>query len=182
MVAIVAVQNVSVEPQPGGAYRITKTGGFDEAFDAPACSTGALADDFVLRARRVGGGGRLMIGVTADPAEDTGYVGIDYAMAYRASEAVVEVFERGNYRAYGYIDDPTIWIDRIGTTLTYRAGPRRQDAAVLRQVEGVAGALWFDSSLVTPGCAVDVRFARPGAWSDQRPARATLSIGAGLSL
>ncbi|WP_394652450.1 hypothetical protein [uncultured Sphingomonas sp.] len=172
MVAIVAVQNTTVAPRGGGVWRITKTGGFDDSFDAPAKSVAAITGDFVLRAKRVGDADRLMIGVTANPDEDTGYVGIDYAIAYRSG--AIEVFERGEYRAYSFDIADFVWIERIGTTLRYLTGPSRKSASVVRTVTGVAGPLFFDSSLVTPGCAVDVRFDRAG-WDIARP-RTRLSL------
>lgn len=180
MVAIVAVQNTAVTANPDGSWRITKTGGFDEAFDAPAVSVAAIAGDFVLRGRRVGAADRLMIGVTADPAEDTGYIGIDYAVAWRGN--VVEVFERGDYRTYSFVEDAPVWIERVGTTLRYRYGRRRREATLLRSVSGVGGPLFFDSSLVTPGCAVDVRFAAPGAWCDPKPGGGRAGLGPALAL
>ncbi|HET9511488.1 MAG TPA: hypothetical protein VFO80_10100 [Sphingomonas sp.] len=172
MVAVVAVQNTAVEARAGGVWRITKTGGFDDSFDAPAKSVAAIAGDIVLRAKRIGGADRLMIGVTANPDEDTGYVGIDYAIAYRGG--AIEVFERGVYRAYSFDVADFVWIERIGTTLRYLTGPTRRSASVVRSVAGVAGPLFFDSSLVTPGSAVDVRFDRAG-WDVAR-ARSRLSL------
>lgn len=172
MVTIVAVQNTAVAPRGGGVWRITKTGGFDDSFDAPAKSVAAITGDVVLRAKRAGDTDRLMIGVTANPDEDTGYVGIDYSIAYRGG--AVEVFERGDYRAYSFDVADFVWIERVGTTLRYLTGPSRRTAAVIRTVAGVGGPLFFDSSLVTPGCAVDVRFDRAG-WDVVRP-RTRLSL------
>lgn len=169
MVAIVAVRNTAVAARPDGGWRITKTGGFDDAFDAPAVSVAPVAGDFVLRARRVGGTDRLMVGVTADPHADDGYAGIDWSIAYRGG--AVEVFERGDYRTYSFDVADFVWIDRVGGTLRYLTGADRRTATVLRSVGGVAGPLYFDSSLVTPGSAVDVRFA------PLPPPRAALSFG-----
>lgn len=172
MVAVVPVQNTAVEARGGGVWRITKTGGFDDSFDAPAKSVVGVAGDVVLRAKRVGDADRLMIGLTADPDEDTGYAGIDWSIAYRGG--AVEVFERGQYRAYSFDVADFVWIERIGTTLRYLTGASRARATVVRTVAGVAGPLFFDSSLVTPGCAVDVRFDRAG-WDIVRP-RTRLSL------
>lgn len=172
MVAIVAVQNTAVAARPGGVWRITKTGGFDDSFDAAAKSVAAIAGDVVLRARRVGTTDRLMIGVTANPDEDTGYVGIDWSMSYRGG--AIEVFERGDYRAYSFDVADYVWIERTGTTLRYLTGATRKAASVVRSVANVTTPLFFDCSLVTPGSAVDVRFDR-GAWDAVRP-RTRLSL------
>ncbi len=169
MVAVVNRANTSVSALGGGVWRITKTGGFADSFDAAAVSTAGIAGDFVLRAKRVGGSARLMVGVAVNADEDTGYVGIDYSAAYR--DGVIEVFERGDYRTYTDLVGGFLWIDRVGSMLRYRCGAKRKDATVIRTVSGVTAPLFFDSSLVTPGCAVDVRFDVPGAWSDPRGGR-----------
>lgn len=177
MVAITARANTSVSAIGGGAYRITKTGGFDGSFDGAAASVTGIAGDFVMRAKRVGSADRLMIGVTANPDEDTGYVGIDYSLEYTAG--VLEIFERGEYRTANGLVDDFVWIERIGTTLRYLCGPRRRGATVMRIVADVSATLFFDSSLVTPGCAVDVRFDAP--WPDPHaPRRVHLATGVAL--
>ena len=180
MVAIVARANTGVTAIGGGAYRIVKTGGFDESFDAAAVSTVAVAGDFVLRAQRVGDSARLMVGVAVNADADTGYVGIDYSAAWRGG--VIEIFERGEYRAYTDAIGGYLWIDRVGSTLRYACGPRRRDARVIRTVAEVTAPLAFDCSLVTPGSAVDVRFDAPGAWSDPRPPLRRGALAADLRL
>ena len=174
MTAIVARVNTSVVVLGGGVNRITKTGGFDESFDAAAVSTAGFAGDVVLRAKRVGSSSRLMVGLSFNADEDTGYAGLDYAAAWR--DGVIEVFERGDYRTYTELAGSYLWIDRLGTTLRYRCGPRRKDATVIRTVAGVTAPLFFDCSLVTPGAAVDVRVDAPGGWSDPRPARRGVAL------
>lgn len=180
MVAVVNRANTGVSALGGGVYRITKTGGFDDSFDAAAVSTAGIAGDFVMRAKRVGTTSRLMIGVSADTDEDTGYMGLDYALEYTGG--VLEIFERGNYRAYNTLVDDFVWIDRVGTMLRYLCGPKRKGATVMRTVTGVTAPLFFDSSLVTPGCAVDVRFDAPGAWSDPRASLRRAGVSTGLAL
>lgn len=174
MVAVVARVNTSVVAQGGGAYRITKTGGFDESFDAAAVSTTGFAGDVVLRAKRVGSTARLMVGLSFNADEDTGYLGIDYSAAWR--DGVIEVFERGDYRTYTDLAGDYLWIDRTAATLRYRCGAKRKSATVIRTVTGVTAPLFFDCSLVTPGCAVDVRCDAPGAWSDPRPAMRRIGL------
>jgi hypothetical protein len=180
MVAIVSRVNTSVVAGAGATYRITKIGGFDDSFDAAAVSTTGFAGDVVLRAKRVGGTTRLMVGLSLNADEDTGYAGLDYSAAYR--DGVIEVFERGNYRTYTTLVGDYLWIDRIGTTLRYRCGARRKTADVIRTVTGVTQPLFFDCSLVTPGSAVDVRCDAPGVWSDPRSPMRRIALAPTLAL
>jgi hypothetical protein len=180
MIAIVNRAYTNVTALGGGVHRIAKTGGFDGSFDAAAVSVAGIAGDFAMRARRVGASGRLMIGVSANPDEDTGYMGLDYALEY--TDGVLEIFERGNYRAYNNSVESFVWIERIGTTLNYKCGPLRKTSAVMRSVTNVSATLFFDSSLVTPGVAVDVRFEALGTWTDPMPPMRHAHFGQGLAL
>jgi hypothetical protein len=174
MSTIVAVANCAVEAGTAGAWTITKTGGAAGAADASAVSADAMAGDFVLRARLLGPG-TVYVGVSADPlaADD----GATINRAFQLSGSIARMYESGVQRPPFFGISGFVWLRRIAGTLEYGVGPDYSALVVKRTVAGVPGALRFDSSLLTAGVAMEVKFGLPTAFAKAAPRRPRLGLG-----
>lgn len=174
MSVIVAAANCAVEAATGGAWTIAKTGGAAGVGDASAVSVEAMAGDFVLRARLVAPG-TAYAGVSVNAAAAHDGASIDRAI--QLSGAIGRVFETGVQRPPFFGVSGFVWLRRIGGTLEYGTGPDYAGLSVKRTVSGVTGPLRFDSSLLTQGVAIEVKFDVPAAFAKAAPRRARLSFG-----
>ncbi|MES2442158.1 MAG: LysM peptidoglycan-binding domain-containing protein [Pseudomonadota bacterium] len=154
--------NTSVALQSDGLYRITKTGGGADAWDADARGTVGAAGDFVLRVRPPQNNKLLVAGVAALPASSASYTNVNYGLML-SNTGAVSYMESGSYASLGvsYAANDNFWLVRSGSTVSYYKGATL-DAAIaagaLRTVTGATGTLYFDSSLDQTGAAVDVLF------------------------
>ncbi|HEX2763997.1 MAG TPA: hypothetical protein VHM92_09200 [Allosphingosinicella sp.] len=171
---IVAAANCSVEAAAGGTWIVTKTGGANGAADSSAVSAAAMAGDFVLRARLLGPG-TAYVGVGANPL--AAHDGASIERALQISGSIVRMFESGAQRPPFFGLTGFAWLRRIGGTLEYGVGADYASIVVKRSVAGVSGALRFDSSLLTSGLAVEVKFELPAAFLKAARRRPRLSLG-----
>lgn len=174
MPAVVNAANCSVSALPAGGYLVTKTGGNAGTADASAVSA-ALAGDFVLRLRA--------------PSDFVGYAGLSAnpsaSIAFNAIDRAVQL-SGGTGRCYdgGLFRPPVftpgggcVWVRRKGGQLDYLHGPDLASATLVRSVAGVAGALGFDSAILSPGIALEVRFDVPAAFAGRKRRRLSVSLG-----
>ncbi|MEA2999165.1 MAG: hypothetical protein QOK17_998 [Sphingomonadales bacterium] len=176
MAGIVNAANCSVAAQEGGVFLVTKTGGNADTPDASAVSDQAIAGDFVLRARALGNP-LLYIGVSANPLAGNGSTTIDRAMQLSGTSG--RCYESGFFRPPIFTPAGFIWLRRTAGVLQYLTGNDLAAATVVRTVSGVAGPLWFDSSLLRAGGAFEVKFDLPSAFAGKkrrRPLSLALSL------
>jgi hypothetical protein len=176
MAAIVNAANCAVEAQPGGVFVVTKTGGDPATPDASAVSSQSMAGDFVLRVRPLDS---LLgyFGVSANPLASAGFNTIDRAVQMNGTTG--RCYESGLQRPPAFaVEDAYVWLRRVGTRLDYLYGPELATAATARSVTGVTATMWFDSSIVTPGVGLEVKFDVPGAFATaKRRRRLSLALG-----
>jgi hypothetical protein len=176
MAAIVNAANCSVAAQEGGAFLVTKTGGNPDSPDASAVSDQAMAGDFVLRAQALGNP-LLYVGVSANPLAGNGPTTIDRAIQLSGTSG--RCYESGFFRPPLFTPVGFVWLKRAAGMLYYLTGADLATATAVRMVSGVTGPLWFDSSLLRAGGAVEVRFDLPSAFA-ARKRRRRLSLGLSL--
>jgi hypothetical protein len=176
MAAIVNAANCAVEARPGGVFAVTKTGGDPAAPDASAVSSQSIAGDFVLRVRPVDGF-LGYFGVSASPLASAGFNTIDRAVQINGTTG--RCYESGIQRPPAFmVEDGYVWLRRTGSRLDYLYGAELATAALARSVTGVSAAMWFDSSIVTPGVGIEVKFDVPGAFAAaKRRRRLSLALG-----
>lgn len=163
--------NVVVAPLSDGWFRLSKAGGSPASFDASAASEAAIAGDFVLEARVSSGSAQIAVGVTVDPAEGDDAATIDRAIVIDGATMTVQ--EDGVVRTAAMAHGGGVWILRTAGVLSYRCGATLGGSTLQRSVEGVLGALFFDSSIATLGATIDVRFAPPARARAERVHLAT---------
>jgi len=168
MAGIVNAANCTVEAQEGGVFLVTKTGGNPNAPDASAVSDQAMAGDFVLRFRAFGDP-LLYAGVSANPLASNGSGTIDRAV--QLSGASGRCYESGFFRPPLFTPVDFVWLRRTGSVLQYLTGADLATAIAVRTVTGVTGPLWFDSSLLRAGGAMEVRFDLPSAFAGRKRGR-----------
>ncbi|MEA3061854.1 MAG: hypothetical protein QOJ94_1635 [Sphingomonadales bacterium] len=176
MPAIVNAANCTVEAQDGGVFLVTKTAGNADTPDASAVSDQAMAGDFVLRARALGNP-LLYLGVSANPLAGNGPTTIDRAIQLSGTSG--RCYESGFFRPPLFTPAGFVWLKRTADVLQYLTGNDLATATAVRTVSGVTGPLWFDSSLLRAGGAVEVRFDLPSAFA-ARKRRRRLSLGLSL--
>lgn len=155
----------TVTSEGGGVFRIRKTGGDADSFDASAVSTIGYGGDFRLSAASLSGTPDFHIGMNSDPGADDGDLTLDYS---------VQVY--GDGRGYlhengklvmSFQIDGQVWMWRDGTTLKLGTGPDFQTAStagVVRTITGVTTTLYFDSSFKS--ATSDVRVTLEGLVGD----------------
>lgn len=151
--------NTTITDLGGAQWRIEKTGGTDGFFDAAAHSTAAFSGDFQIRAKAVQTTAAFAVGANTDPTTDTGFSGIDRALAFQANGTVdyyeggVLVGSLGSYTTSDYL-----FIRRVGSVVTFLKGPTIDvtDATLLHTGSPSTAAMYFDSSLSTLNGKVDV--------------------------
>jgi hypothetical protein len=173
MAGIVNVANCTVEAQDGGVFLVTKTGGNADMPDASAVSDQAMAGDFVLRLRAVGNP-LLYAGVSANPLAGNGSTTIDRAVQLSGTSG--RCYESGFFRPPSFTPVGFVWLRRTANVLQILTGDALATATVVRTVSGVTGPLWFDSSLLRAGCAVEVRFDLPSAFAGKTKRRLLLDL------
>jgi hypothetical protein len=176
MPAIVNAANCTVAAGEGGAFLVTKTGGNPDMPDASAVSDQAMAGDFVLRAHALGNP-LLYVGVSANPLAGNGSTTIDRAI--QLSGASGRCYESGFFRPPLFTPVGFVWLKRTADVLQYLTGNDLATAIAVRTVSGVTGPLWFDSSLLRAGGAVEVKFDLPSAFA-ARKRRRRLSLALSL--
>jgi hypothetical protein len=176
MGAIVNAANCSVEAGPDGSWIVTKTGGEADAADASAVSAAPIAGDLVMRVRTLNNA-VAFAGVDPDPLAGEGFAGIDHAL--QLNQGLLRIYEGGLLRPPSFAAAGYAWVTRVGGTITYSTGHTLATAVVKRTVSGIVAPLFFDSSLLTAGGILEVKFEPPAAPRRRAtPAR----IGIGLRL
>jgi hypothetical protein len=176
MAGIVNAANCTVAAGENGAFVVTKTGGNPDSPDASAVSDQAMAGDFVLRFRALGDP-LLYAGVSANPLAGNGSGTIDRAVQLSGTSG--RCFESGFFRPPLFTPAGFVWLRRTGGVLQYLTGADLATAIAVRTVSGVAGPLWFDSSLLRAGGAMEVKFDLPSAFA-VRKRRRRLSLALSL--
>lgn len=177
MPAIVAASNTTVSPLTGGDWRIDKTGGVDNQYDASAVSASSIAGDFALRAIDLSPGNSAVFGVNTDPGTSDGWADIDFAAQFYGEDFYI--FESGVQIGTTYAHGGTAWIVREAGQIRYLIGPKLRDATVIRTVSDVWGSLSFDCTIGRMDGAIAVRFDPPGPWSHGTTPRTRLAISIG---
>jgi hypothetical protein len=157
----------------GGRWRIEKTGA-GSGYDASAASIVPLGRDFVLRAESPTPDISALIGATANPDESLGFEELDHAA--QLFGPTMYIYERGTFLPPSAPHGGAVWIERQGSTLSYRSGATYGGSTVRRTLEGVSGRLYFDSTILTPGGVIEVSIVASGA----RPQGGGLAIGCGI--
>ncbi len=163
--AVFAGLNTSVAQQADGTYRITKTSG-GNSWNGDAHSTVKAEGDFVLQVRIGQSGSQLAVGI-ASSRTSTGFTTISEGL-YFDPNGVAYHLVSGSYAALPttgshttYVAGDTIWMTRVGTTLTYYKGATLAaaiTAGAIRSVTGVTGTLYLDADLYAAGNSVDIGF------------------------
>jgi hypothetical protein len=176
MPAIVNAANCTVAASTGGVFVVTKTGGDPSAADASAVSDQAMSGDFVLRARTLGNFFGYF-GVSANPLAGNGSGTIDRAVQINGTSG--RCYESGLFRPPLFSPGTGfVWMRRADGTLDWLYGPELSGATLVRSVAGVAGTLWFDSSILRPDVGLEVKFGAPADFALRKPRRRlTLAIG-----
>jgi hypothetical protein len=176
MAGIVNAANCTVEAQEGGAFLVTKTGGNPDTPDASAVSDQAMAGDFVLRVRGFGNP-LFYAGVSANPLAGNGSTTIDRAIQLSGTSG--RCYESGFFRPPLFTPSVFVWLRRTAGQLQTLTGADLATAIPVRTVSGVTGPMWFDSSLLRAGGAIEVRFDLPSAFAG-RKRRRRLSLALSL--
>jgi len=177
MGAIVNAANCAVAAGTGGAWLATKTGGSDGASDASAVSATGIAGDFVLRVKPLGTG-LCFAGVSAAPGAGIAEATID--RAFQIGGGLCRIVESGSFRPGSFPLATYAWMRRSGGSLDYLTGPLLATAAVRRTVAVGTGPLFFDSTILAAGLAIEVKFDLPAAFVARRAARRGLTLGLNL--
>lgn len=176
MPAIVNAANCTVTASPGGVFTVAKTSGDPAAADASAVSDQGMSGDFVLRARALSNFFGYF-GVSANPLAGNGSSTIDRAVQINGTSG--RCYESGFFRPPIFSPGTGfVWMRRAGGTLDWLYGPELGGATVVRSVAGVAGTLWFDSSILQPDVGLEVKFGAPAEFAvRQKRRRLMLAIG-----
>lgn len=150
-VPITARTNTTVTDLGGGMYRIAKSGGTNNLYDADAVSA-TQAGDFLLRIETPGATMEgSFAGLTANPPGSTGNA-ID--RAFLRSGGQIYIFEGGANTGVAAFAPAPLWLRRTGTTLTYESGSDPAALTVRRTVT-TSASLGFDCSLYASTATFD---------------------------
>jgi lysophospholipase L1-like esterase len=149
--------NAKVTDQGSGVYRIEKTSGgasFNAGAFAIASQSGDFSYSFVPQALQ-----DTVVSITAgSPSASDSYLDNLYGLYIEGTSGVLRG-QDGNVNTPNlgtYVGGDRLWIDRTGTTLTFRRGATFAGGATLRTVTGVSGTVTLDISLFTVGGKLDV--------------------------
>jgi hypothetical protein len=136
--------------------KIRKTGGVNSTWDAGAYSTVGYAGGSFVRFRIANLSTAYMVGLNTDPATDSNYTGIDYAVYINS--ASFSVYESGT----AYSNLTTVAVGDI-ISITYDGVNVKyyKNGTIVRTVAAtVTASLYFDSSIFTlsSGTIEDVEF------------------------
>jgi YD repeat-containing protein len=142
--------------------RITKTNGAEGVWDADAHSTIKAEGDFVLRLRAVQNNKAVIAGLATAPGANASYTNPEYGL-YFVENGTVYYMESGSYVYLNtnYVAGDVFWIQRSGTTINYYKGATlgaAMAAGPLRTRTAATEPLYFDSSFLNMGAAIDVTF------------------------
>ncbi|PSJ42219.1 LysM peptidoglycan-binding domain-containing protein [Allosphingosinicella deserti] len=184
-VPILAGRNTAVTAQADGSYRVVKTSGVNNSYDASAFGSAGFSGDFVLLLRPQQTDRYLIGGMSRSPASTTSYLGVDYGLEVGPGGSVAFV-EGSGYGGLGttVTTGECLWVARVGTTLYYLKGATFDQAVAagaLRSVAGVGGTLYFDAALYSAGAAFDVALSGV-ADPAYMPVSAPISAGANTSV
>jgi YD repeat-containing protein len=158
---IVNGANTTITSQGDGLQRVVKSGTVAE-WDADARSTTRADSDFVLRLRPAQTGTYMMGGVSAAPGASSSFYDLAYAFYFMYS-GDLHIVESGTDVSLGttYAPGDNFWLVRTGNSIGYYRGATLEAAmaaGALRTTTGVSGTFHFDSTIHTPGAAMDVAF------------------------
>jgi YD repeat-containing protein len=175
--AIVPGANTTVSQQSDGLYRVTKTSGSADTWNADAHSSTKADGDFVLRVRAVQSGSHIIGGVATAPGASADYTNPDFGFNFVA-DGSVRYMEAGTFVSLGvtYVAGDNFWLVRTGGTINYYKGATLTAAiaaGALRTRTGVTGTFYSDSSIYTSGASIDVEFT---------PQSIVNGVGTGVSL
>lgn len=152
---IVNQVNTTVTNQGGGVYRIAKTGGTLDVYDASAVSAVGASGDFTLKIDKTATINQVgILGMNSDPLTADTWQSVDYGLLW--SSGSWYVYESATNPATFADNGETAWIRRVGTTLSYLLGNVLETAVVQRTVNGATGTLYFDSSIQDTTVLIDV--------------------------
>ncbi|HEX8225714.1 MAG TPA: polymorphic toxin-type HINT domain-containing protein [Allosphingosinicella sp.] len=154
--------NTTVTAEADGSHRITKTSGTEGVWDGDAHSLVKAEGDFVLRLRPVQNNKATIAGLATAPAANASYTNPEYGL-YFVENGSVYYMESGSYvyLNVNYVPGDTFWITRSGGTINYYKGASlgvAQAAGALRTHTAATQPLYFDSSFLNLGAAIDVTF------------------------
>lgn len=156
IIGVTARTNTTVTSRGNGYYRIEKTGGSNNVYDADAVSASALAGDFVVEIIAPAFAA-FAAGLSTNPTASAGASNLNcgYSLApdgqlYRAESgaySVISVYEVGQ----------SLWLRRRGAYIEYIRGGATPDHGEVVRVVKLAAAVYFDCSIYDLGTKFDVR-------------------------
>lgn len=151
---IVSSGGIDITKPSASVFRLTKSSG-GNAFNAGAYGQPqAGAFRYKMTVPTIGD---IVVGVNAAASASSGYDDIDFGIYLDGTGAVAFATETSiggpiNTYAAGEI----IWVDRTGTTVTFKKGAAYDSGTVLRSGT-VSGTVAFDVSLFQQGLVVDIQ-------------------------
>jgi lysophospholipase L1-like esterase len=146
--------NGTVTALGGGVERLEKTGG-GAAFNAGFYGV-SHAGDFRY-SFDIDDFQHTMIGVSVDGDGGSGYTDMLHQIYLDQSSAIWSYNGASSLGSVGaYVAGDRVWMDRTGTTLTFKKGADYGTGTVLRTAAGVSGTVYPDLSMFTVGGILDV--------------------------
>jgi len=144
--------NGTVTNPSAGVYRMTKSGGAD-AYDTGFVGQPQTGDfRYMIDAT---GTPSFLVGLNANGLAGSSYTDMSTQIAVLGTEIRKFDGATDNGVVASFIAGERIWVDRTGTTMTYRKGPNFVDGMILR-TDTVSGTVSLDVSVRTIGAVIDI--------------------------
>lgn len=146
--AIVNRVNMTVTDLGNGAYRLEKTGGSPATYDASAVSSKAAPGDCALKCAFTYTDNQTgFVGLNDDPLASDTWQDINYGLIWSGGSWYVYESSANPFSWVSGVET-TVWIRRVGSTITFLEGPVL-GSATLRYTSLIPSSapLYFDSSI-----------------------------------